>query len=78
MAPPGKASDELTAVERKMLTLFAAGRSYAQIGQARGNSTVTARNTIYRVQEKLGVKNKQELVMWAVRNGLLDDMEVGK
>ena len=75
---PRKASDELTAVERETLTLFAAGRSYAQIAEARGKSTVTVRNTLYRVQEKLGVKNKQELVIWAVRNGLLDDVEVGR
>ena len=33
---PRKASDELTAVERETLTLFAAGRSYAQIAEARG------------------------------------------
>ena len=42
------------------------------------NSTVTVRNTVYRIQEKLGVKNKQELVIWAVRNGLLDDVAVGR
>ena len=34
--------------------------------------------TLYRIQEKLGVKNKQELVIWAVRNGLLDDVAVGR
>ena len=72
------ASDRLTALERETLTLFASGRSYTEIAEARGNSTVTVRNTIYRIQEKLGVKNKQELVIWAVRNGLLDDVAVGR
>ena len=48
------------------------------IAEARGNSTVTVRDTLYRVQEKLGVSNKQGLVIWAVRNGLLDDVEVGR
>ena len=33
---PRKASDELTAVERETLTLFASGRSYAQIAETRG------------------------------------------
>ena len=75
---PNRALDKLTALERETLTLFASGRSYTEIAEARGNSTVTARNTLYRIQEKLGVKNKQELVIWAVRNGLLDDMAVGR
>ena len=69
--------DKLTALERATLTLFASGRTYAEIAEARGISTVTVRNTLYRVQNKLGVARKQELVIWAVRNGLLDDVAVG-
>ena len=70
-------SNKLTALEREILTLFASGRSYAEIAEARGNSTVTVRNNLYRVQDKLGIATKQELVIWAVRNGLLDDVVVG-
>ena len=33
---------------------------------------VTIRNGIYRIQDKLGMGTKQEIVVWAVRNGLLD------
>ena len=66
-----QALGDLTTVERETLALFASGRSYAQIAEARGNSTVTVRNTLYRIQDKLGVKTKQELVIWTVRNGLL-------
>ena len=69
--------DKLTALERATLTLFASGRTYAEIAEARGISTVTVRNTLYRIQNKLGVATKQELVIWAVRNGLLDDVAVG-
>ena len=72
-----QALDELTAVERETLAMFASGTSYAQIAEARGNSAVTVRNTLYRIQDKLRVKSKQELVIWAVRNGLLDDVVVG-
>ena len=72
-----QALDELTTVERETLALFASGMSYAQIAEGRGKSTVTVRNTLYRVQDKLRVKTKQELVIWAVRNGLLDDVVVG-
>ena len=70
-------SDKLTALELETLTLFASGTSYTEIAEARGNSTVTVRNTLYRIQDKLGIKTKQELVIWAVRNGLMDDVVVG-
>ena len=73
-----RASDDLTEMEKEVLTLFASGRSYSRIGETRGTSTATVRNTLYRIQEKLGVETKQELVIWAVRNGLLDDVEIGR
>ncbi len=69
--------DKLTALERETLALFASGKSYTEISKVRGNSTVTIRNTLYRIQEKLGIGRKQELVIWAVRNGLVDDVVVG-
>ena len=72
-----RASDKLTALERETLTLFASGRSYAEIAASRSNSTVTVRNTLYRIQDKLGIGTKPELVVWAVRNGLVDDIVVG-
>ena len=37
---------------------------------------MTIRNTLYRIQDKLGIGTKQELVIWAVRNGLVDDVVV--
>ena len=70
--------DELSALELETVTLFASGKSYAQIAEARSNSTVTVRNSLYRVQDKLGISTKRELVIWAVRNGLLDDVVVGR
>ena len=73
----GQASGKLSAMERDTLTLFASGRSYTEIAKTRGNSTVTVRNTLYRIQDKLGIGSRQELVVWAVRNGLMDDVEVG-
>ena len=67
-------TDKLTALERETLVLFASGRSYVDIAQDRGNSVVTVRNTLYRLQNKLGIGTKQELVVWAVKNGLLDEV----
>ena len=72
-----QSSDELTALERETLARFARGDSYARIAEARGKSTVTVRNTLYRIREKLGIKTKQQLVIWAVRKGLLDDVIAG-
>ncbi len=66
----------LTAREQEILTLYAQGKSYAAIADIKGNRPLTVRNTVYRIQNKLGIKSKQELVLWAVRNGLLDSMVV--
>ena len=63
----------LTEKEREVLTMFASGSSYSDIAEAQGNSASTVRNVIYRIQDKLGVSSRQGLVVWAVRNGLLDD-----
>ena len=73
-----RASDRLTALERETLALFATGRSYTEIAEARGKSSVTIRNTLYRIQDKLGIKSKQELVIWAVQNDLVNDVAVGR
>ena len=70
-----RALKALTNREREILQMFASGRSYAQIAEAQGNKIVTARNSIYRIQGKLGVDSKQEMVVWAVKNGLLEDVE---
>ena len=63
----------LTEREREVLTMFAGGSTYADIAEAHGNSPSTVRNTVYRIQDKLGVGSRQGLVAWAVRNGFLDD-----
>ena len=65
----------LTVREREILIHFARGNSYAAIAEDLGVSKVTVRNAIYRVQDKLGVESKQGIVVWAVRNGLLDGEE---
>ncbi len=64
---------KLTLREKEILVSFSQGMSYVAIAEARGVRPVTIRNAIYTVQVKLGVGTKQEMVVWAVRNGLLDD-----
>ena len=63
----------LTPREREVLARFATGLTYAEIAEERENSSVTVRNTIYRIQDKLGLKTRQELIVWAVRSGLLEE-----
>ena len=77
VAGVGDAADAagLTAREREILVSFAGGMSYARIAEQRGVKPVTVRNAIYVIQEKLGVTSMQSLVLWAARNGLLDDFD---
>ena len=72
-AKPEEDPAQLTRREREILASFSRGMSYAAIAGARGVKPVTIRNAIYGIQVKLGVGTKQEIVVWAVRNGLLDE-----
>ena len=62
----------LTNREREILKLFAEGLSYQEIGEIRNNSALTVRNAVSGVQKKLGFKTRQQMVVWAVRAGLVD------
>ena len=63
----------LTPREREILVSFAQGMSYARIAEARGIKPVTVRNAVYSIQQKLEAGSMQGLVLWCVRNGLLDN-----
>lgn len=62
--------DRLNPREQKILSMFSQGMSNAEIAEAMGKRPLTIRNVIYGIQDKLGIKNKQALVVWSVRNGL--------
>ena len=62
----------LTDREKEILKLFAGGLSYQEIGEIRNNSALTVRNAVSGVQRKLGFKTRQQMVVWAVRTGLVD------
>ena len=64
--------DALTDRERGILKLFADGLTYQEIGEIRNNSALTVRNAVSGVQKKLGFKTRQQMVIWAVRAGLVD------
>ena len=75
-SPSSDASSErlgtLTDREREILKMFAGGLSYQEIGEIRSNSALTVRNAVSGVQKKLGFKTRQQMVLWAVRAGLVD------
>ncbi|MDD9994810.1 MAG: response regulator transcription factor [Chloroflexota bacterium] len=66
---------DLTNRERQVLALYATGKTYAEVADAIGIGMYSVRNTIYRIQSKLGLESKQEIVVWAAQNGLLDGGE---
>ena len=66
--------DTLTDREREILKLFAEGLTYKEIGEIRNNSDLTVRNAVSGVQKKLGFKTRHQMVVWAVRIGLVDDV----
>ena len=65
--------EALTNREREILKLFAQGLTYPQIGEIREISPLTVRNAVSGVQKKLGFRTRQQMVVWAVRIGLVDD-----
>ncbi len=70
--PTSEQSESLTDREKEILKLFAEGLTYQEIGDTRNNSALTVRNAVSGVQKKLGFKTRQQMVIWAVRNGLVD------
>ena len=62
--PDGAGERDTEAVRR--------GLSYQEIGEIRNNSALTVRNAVSGLQRKLGFKTRQQMVVWAVRTGLVD------
>ena len=64
--------ETLTDREVEILKQFAEGLSYQEIGEIRTISALTVRNAVSGVQKKLGFKTRQQMVVWAVRSGLVN------
>ena len=65
---------ELTDREVEILKQFAEGLSYQEIGDVREVSPLTVRNAVSGVQKKLGFRTRQQMVVWAIRAGVVDDI----
>ena len=69
--PQGTAFDRLTSRERDVLTLIASGRSNKRIALELGISEKTVKTHVGHVLAKLGVTDRTQAAVLAVRHGLL-------
>ncbi len=69
----GERLETLTDREVEILKQFAEGLSYQEIGDVREVSPLTVRNAVSGVQKKLGFRTRQQMVVWAIRAGVVDD-----
>jgi DNA-binding NarL/FixJ family response regulator len=71
---PAKADKEiieqLTDREREVLRLLGQGYSNKEIGEALYITEGTAKNHVSSVIEKLGLRDRTQAALWAVRHGL--------
>lgn len=65
------ATERLTRRELEALRVFAEGSTTEEVGAALGVSRFTARNHIASIQRKLGARNRLEIMVIALRAGLL-------
>ncbi len=69
----GSDSVSLSRREHEILRLLASGCDNAEIGQRLFLSASTVKNHVSQVLRKLGVENRVQAAVYAVRRGLLDD-----
>ena len=73
VASPGASPlDKLTARQREVLRLVAAGRSMKEIAATLGVSPRTVETHKYEMMQSLGVQTTAELIQFAFRHGLAD------
>jgi DNA-binding NarL/FixJ family response regulator len=70
-APPAGALDQLTAREREVVTLVAAGRTNDQIAAELYMSPATAKTHVNRAMTKVGARDRAQLVVAAYESGLV-------
>jgi two-component system, NarL family, response regulator LiaR len=70
--PAGGDSPALTAREREVLGLIARGRSNKRIALELGMAEKTVKTHVGHILAKLGVSDRTQAALWAVRHGLAE------
>ena len=70
-APPASPRSSLTPRELEILRLIAEGRENAEIAEILVISPATAKNHVAHVLDKLGMQNRVQAAVYAVRSGLV-------
>jgi DNA-binding NarL/FixJ family response regulator len=73
--PQAPATPELSARERAILTLLARGCDNAQIGERLFLSSSTVKSQVSALLRKLGVENRVQAAVYAIRRGLVEPEE---
>lgn len=68
---PSAQPDSLSERERQVLVLLAEGLSNEEIAEALGIAENTVRNHVRNILEKLGLKNRVQAAVYAVRQGMV-------
>jgi DNA-binding NarL/FixJ family response regulator len=71
-ARPGAAAARLAAREREVIELVAAGMTNTEIAAELGISESTVKTHLTRAQQKLGLRDRVHVVIWAYETGFAD------
>lgn len=74
--PAGESSKALTERERAVLILLARGRSNRRIAEDLSIAEITVRTHVSHILDKLGVANRVEAVLYALRSGIVSLQDV--
>jgi len=64
--------DRLSPREREILPLVAEGKDNREIGQTLFISEKTAKNYVTSIRKKLGLKNRTQIALFAIKEGIIE------
>ena len=65
---------QLSPTEKRILLMVAQAQQVHSIAEACGSSEKTVRNHLVNIYQKLGLRNRSEVVLWSARMGLTESL----